>query len=143
MQIHMYEVMLRAQKGYAKALEPICKKWELTRNELDILLFLFNNPELDRPTDIVKVRAMSKSHVSLSVGNLTQRGLLRRWEDPEDRRVVHLELIGDAREIGREAKTVQWNFFDKIYGSLSKEEFQQWGEITRKICKNIDELDID
>ena len=32
------------KKIYDQSLEPVCKKYQLTRMELDILLFLANNP---------------------------------------------------------------------------------------------------
>ena len=74
-------------------MDPICKKWDLTRNELDVLLFLANNPEFDRAVDIVNNRGLSKSHVSLSISNLERRGVLERIDDPDDRRTVHLRLL--------------------------------------------------
>ena len=64
-----FDTIARAQKGYARLLEPICKKWDLTRNELDVILFLANNPDYDRAVDIVNNRGLSKSHVSLSINS--------------------------------------------------------------------------
>ena len=80
-----FDTMAKAQKGYARLMDPICKKWDLTRNELDVLLFLANNPEFDRAVDIVNNRGLSKSHVSLSISNLERRGFLERIDDPDDR----------------------------------------------------------
>ena len=62
-QFNYFDTMARAQKGYARLLEPICKKWDLTRNELDVMLFLANNPDYDRAADIVTNRGLAKSHV--------------------------------------------------------------------------------
>ena len=45
-QFNYFDTMARAQKGYAMLLEPICEKWDLTRNELDVILFLANNPNM-------------------------------------------------------------------------------------------------
>ena len=45
MQFAFFETALRAQKSYSRLMEPVCKKWNLTHNELDVLLFLANNPE--------------------------------------------------------------------------------------------------
>ena len=39
-----FEAMASARKSYSKLLDPICQAWKLTRNELDIILFLYNNP---------------------------------------------------------------------------------------------------
>ena len=76
-----FDTMARAQKGYARLLEPICKKWNLTRNELDVILFLANNPDYDRAVDIVNHRGLSKSHVSLSINSLESRGLTLTWDE--------------------------------------------------------------
>ena len=60
-----------AKKRYAQLLDPLCDTWDLNKTEVDILLFLANNPGLDRAADIVRIRHIAKSHVSLSVGNLS------------------------------------------------------------------------
>ena len=54
MQFAFFETALRAQKSYSRLMEPVCKKWNLTHNELDVLLFLANNPERNRAADIVR-----------------------------------------------------------------------------------------
>ena len=54
MQFAFFETALRAQKSYSRLMEPVCKKWDLTHNELDVLLFLANNPEQNRAADIVR-----------------------------------------------------------------------------------------
>ena len=35
MQFAFFETALRAQKSYSRLMEPVCKKWNLTHNELD------------------------------------------------------------------------------------------------------------
>ena len=90
MEFSYFDSLHQAQKAYARILEPVCVQWNTTRNELDILLFLFNNPGLDRAADIVNHRGITKSHVSLSVATLEARGLLLRRADPADKRIIHL-----------------------------------------------------
>ena len=136
-----FETMFRARKGYSRLMDPICRQWDLTRNELDVLLFLYNNPEYDRASDVAARRGMAKSHVSLSVSTLESKGLLRRRTDPEDRRTVHLELIGDARDIAAQGKQAQILFFGKIYAGLTEEEIAFWARVTEKVSQNIANLD--
>lgn len=136
-----FDNMLRAKKGYAKVLEPICRAWELTRNELDVLLFLANNPGYDRAADIVTRRGIAKSHVSLSVGNLESRGLLVRRIDAEDRRTVHLELTQAALEIAGAGRKAQTAFFSRIFAGLTREETEQWKSILEKVSHNIEQLE--
>ena len=141
-EVNYFDVTAVAKKHYAKLLEPICKEWELTRNELDILLFLHNNPEYDRAADIVSRRGIAKSHVSMSVASLEEKGLLLRRFDENDRRAAHLELQGSGSVIAAQAKEKQVQFFSLLFQGISKEEFDLWKKIHHQIHKNIENFEI-
>lgn len=138
-----FDTLSRTQKIYSKQLEPVCRKWSLTRNELDVLLFLFNNPQLDRATDIVSRRGIAKSHVSLSVTNLECRGLLERHFDQSDRRTVHLWLTEEGRTVAQDGRDAQDSFFSQLYTGLTPQELAQWQLTARKIRSNILKLETD
>ena len=133
MRFDHFDVTQQVKKKYALAVEPVCRKWILTKNELDVLLFLYNNPEFDRAADIVAHRGLTKSHVSLSVSNLEGRGLLTRREDPEDRRAVHLILSGEGRTIAEAGREYQVSFFGAMFEGLSREELLQLQDLMDRI----------
>ena len=135
-----FDVFGQSQKAYGKQLEPVCGKWKLTRSELDVMLFLFNNPEFDRAADIVARRGMAKSHVSMSVATLEKRGLLERQFSETDRRTAHLRLTEQGRVIAAEGAEAQREFFHQLYSGISEEEFALWSKITQKVCENIGNL---
>ncbi len=137
MEFNYFDTMARAQKGYARLLDPICRRWELTRNELDVLLFLANNPEFDRAADIVQHRGLSKSHVSLSITNLERRGLLLRREDPADRRTVHLALGEGAQPIVEAGRLCQKRFFAYLHQGVTREQLELLADLARKVGENI------
>lgn len=141
MRFNYFDVMVRGQKGYARSLEPVCREWELTRNELDVLLFLANNPGKNRAIDIVTGRGLTKSHVSLSVSNLENRGFLSRLEDPSDRRTIRLTLTEKAHPIAEAGRQAQIQFFSLIFSDLSLEEIELWKQIMDKVAGRILELD--
>lgn len=141
MRFDYFDTLLRARKGYSRVMDPICDQWDLTRNELDVLLFLANNPGYDRAADVAVRRGMAKSHVSLSVTTLESKGLLRRRPDPEDRRTVHLELVGEAEDIARQGREAQVGFFSKIYAGLSPEEIAAWTAVVEKVTRNIADME--
>lgn len=140
-QFNYFDTMARAQKGYARLLDPICKKWNLTRNELDVLLFLANNPQFDRAVDIVNNRGMSKSHVSLSITNLENQGLLVRREDPADRRTVHLKLTEAAGDITEAGRAAQRRFFSYLHQGVTQEQIQMMIQFARKVSENIKNIE--
>ena len=136
-----FEAMASARKSYAKLLDPICQEWKLTRNELDIMLFLYNNPAYDRAADIVSRRGIAKSHVSLSVASLEEKGLLRRRFSEQDRRTAHLELLEQGQRIAAQAREKQVQYFSALYRGVSPEELEIWKNITQKVWDNIKNLE--
>lgn len=136
-----FDIMTQSQKLYGRCLEPICKTWDLTRNELDILLFLYNNPEYDRAADIVARRGIAKSHVSLSVASLEGKALLLRQFSREDRRTAHLKLTELGNRIAAEGRVAQKHFFNRLYAGISEEEMLLWRKITVKVCENIENFE--
>lgn len=136
-----FDVLGKSQKVYSRYLEPVSRKWDLTRSELDVMLFLYNNPDYKRATDIVSHRGMAKSHVSMSVTSLAEQGLLERRFSPEDRRTAHLILTDRGRVIAEEARVAQRQFFETIYTGVSREELATMKKMTQKVFENIDNLD--
>lgn len=135
-----FDILSQSQKAYGRQLEPVCKKWDLTRSEVDVLLFLYNNPQYDRAADIVTRRGMTKSHVSMSVASLADRELLERRYSPEDRRTAHLRLLEAGEKIAVEARAAQRQFFETLYEGVSAEELALWDSITQRVFENIEKL---
>ena len=136
-----FDALSRAKKEYSRCLEPMCRDFGLTQNELAVLLFLNNNPSLDRAADIVSCRGIAKSHVSLAVTRLEAQGILTRRYDPADRRACHLVLTEKGTEIAEAGAERQRQFFEALYAGISLDERAQIRAITRKIMDNIAALD--
>lgn len=136
-----FDSLGKSQKVYGKIQEPVCKKWEVTRNEMDVILFLYNNPEYDRAADIVSRRGIAKSHVSLSVANLESRGMLSKHFNPEDRRTVHLKLTEEGRAVAKDGKKAQQEFLAQLYAGISEKELNAWIEVTQKVWNNINNME--
>ncbi len=141
MKMDYFDVTARIRKLYGRAVEPVCTRWDLTRNELDVLLFLYNNPQFDRPADIVAYRGMVKSHVSLSVANLERRGLLLRSADSEDRRTVHLRLTEPALEIAETGRKTQEAFYRKVFDGFSRRDYELMHTMLEKVGGNLAQLE--
>ena len=140
-EFNYFDTMARAQKGYARLLEPICKKWDLTRNELDVMLFLANNPDFDRAVDVVQNRGLAKSHVSMSVANLESRGLLERIPDPADRRTVHLKLTDKGQEIADVGCRRQKQFLDYLHQGVTQEQLDMMRLFAQRVYENIQNIE--
>ena len=101
-----WDDMAAMRSLYSAQLDAVGRECGLARVELDILLFLANNPQFDTATDIVERRCISKAHVSQSVKSLEQRGYLERRCAGDNRRTIHLRLLEAAQsavDAGRQA----------------------------------------
>ena len=127
-----FDILSKSQKIYSRCLEPVCRKWDLTRSELDVLLFLYNNPEYRRAADIVEHRGMT---------GLENRGLLQRQSSQEDRRTALLLLTDQAQPIAAEGREAQLRFFEGLYQGINREEYDLWRSISQRICGNIEILE--
>ncbi len=122
---------------YGKCVEEICEQYQITRIELDILLFLANNPRFDTATDIIEIRCLSKSHVSSSVKLLEQQGYLRKEYYGHNKKTAHLKISGPALEIIRAGRAAQERFLAILLEGFSAEEIALMKRYNNRILHNI------
>lgn len=127
----------QVKKLYVKACRAVCKKYELTQTEFDILDFLGENTGLDTANEISKQRLIKKANVSTSVDRLIRKGYLLRKIDPYDKRLIHLELTGKAKPPVKEIKNAQNDFFSRFSTNLSSDEIVIYKKITEKLLLSI------
>ena len=133
----IWDVMTAMRSLYCAQLEAASRECGLARVELDILLFLANNPQFDTATDIVERRHISKAHVSKSVKSLEQRGCLERCYEGDNRRTIHLRLMERAQaavDVGRRA---QLHCFETFMRGFSATELEQLRGYLARIAGNV------
>lgn len=122
---------------YAKCVGEICTKHGITRMELDILLFLANNPRYDTATDIIEIRYLSKSQVSASVKLLEKRGFLRREYTKGNRKTAHLKICAAALEIIHHGQKAQEQFVSILFSGFSPADIEGIKAYNDRVWKNV------
>ena len=122
---------------YSKCVEGVCVKHNITRMELDILLFLANNPCFDTATDIIEVRYLSKSQVSSSIKLLEQYGYLRKEYLECNRKTAHLKICKEAGDIIRDGQAAQEKFISILLDGFSQEKIDRMKQYNDRILCNI------
>lgn len=123
---------------YSRCVEEVCDRHRITRMELDILLFLANNPCFDTATDIVEVRYLSKSQVSSSVKLLEERGYIRKEYAENNRKTAHLRICETAGAVVADGQRAQERFVGILLNGLSEEERECMRRCFDHIWGNID-----
>ena len=133
-----FEHYFSGETLYTKMVAPLCEKQGLTYMEFTVLLFLANNPGRDTAAQIVACRHLTKSHVSISVRSLEEKGLLTRTREADNRRVIHLQLTPAAESFVREGRAVQEKFYEVIHAGFTPEENRLLQGLIARIDDNID-----
>lgn len=137
MHSEFWDSILVAKRLYGKLMDSAAEKYGLTRMELDILLFLVNNPDFDTATDIITRRGLTKSHVSASVKSLSDKGLLERNFHGGNLKTIHLTVQDAAADIIAEGRKKQKEFGKAVFWGMGEEELQEFQNTLCKISENM------
>lgn len=124
---------------YEMLTRKVCEKYQLTQMEYDILIFLHNNPQHNTAAEIVKIRKSTKSHVSSSLKNLENRGLVERIQSVDNKKYIEIVLLEKAVPIIEDGIKVQKEFAKTLLQGLTEEEKRICIEVFNKVCENADE----
>ena len=131
------EHVLLLKEAYDRALDPVAQRWKLTRMELDLLLFLHNNPDHATAAEAVRLRRWTKSHVSAAVHALQNKGLLSAEHPEDNRKTLLLTPLPAAGDVIRTGQDAQRNLFQSMRQGFTPEEEQVLASIAEKIARNI------
>lgn len=123
---------------YSKCVGEICDKHKITRIELDILLFLANNPCFDTATDIVEIRYLAKSQVSASIKLLEDRGFIKKTYADNNRKTAHLAICEAASAVIADGRIAQERFLAIVLKGFTQEEIDCMKQYNGRMWKNID-----
>lgn len=86
----------------------------LSQTEMDVLLFLHNNPDCNTARDMVHLRGLAKSNVSTALDSLRTRGLVESRPEENNRRVNRLFLLPAAAPLIEGLSRRQAQFFHAL-----------------------------
>lgn len=122
---------------YAQAFQPIFQRYGLSQLEIDVLLFLHNNPGCNTARDIVELRGFSKSNVSTAVESLRKRGYLSVDRDPDNRRIQRLSLSDRIQGLLEELTECQDRCLQITMIGFSPEERAAWESFLERADGNV------
>lgn len=140
--VSMSNILIMIQKfnhRYTSMIQKEAQRAGVSKIELDILLFLRNNPSFDTAKDIVEYRGMAKSYVSKTLEQLKEQGFIELKEDAHDRRLQRIQLTAKSLPIANQAKHAQEQFYRHILKGIPEQSILEMKDIFRKIRDNIDD----
>ncbi len=130
----MTKCLMKLQEKY---LESVRYEFNLSRIEIIILTFLYNNPSYDSARDIVEFRMLQRGNVSAAVDTLEKKGYLIRYTDPDDKRIVHLKLTEQTDDIVRAIEEKQEALVSCIFAGFSEDEKKNFAAYNTRLYQNV------
>ena len=125
------------KKYYSAQFAGAAAAYGLNQLEIDILLFLHNNPELCTASDICRYRGLAKSNVSAAVERLRSRGVLEVLPAPDNRRQRILRFTGAARPMAEALAEIQRRTLEPLFDGFTATEQQALQEYLCRMDANI------
>ncbi|MCL4440056.1 MAG: MarR family transcriptional regulator [Firmicutes bacterium] len=93
----------------------------LTVPQLHLMQELFQNPGITLRELSIRL-GLAKSTVSGIVDRLEKQGKVIRKRNEQDRRVVHIDLSPQVKELGQNISLMRTNYLASLLSSMSQEE---------------------
>lgn len=124
---------------YTRRFAELLRETGLNQAEMDVLLFLANNPPYDTARDIVRRRGLAKSHVSgrrRIPGGERPPGPRLSGRQPQNRASRAEAFRGGA---GCRGQALQTAFFDEVLAGLTGTERRVLADFLHRIHHNLKE----
>ena len=115
----------------------IRKKYNLTMNEILLLIYLLKNKNQNTARDVVDKINITKSHVSKSVESLVSKGIITRYQDKEDKKIIHLEILNKDSDIIKDIEQNNIEINIKILEGIPEEDIEVFKKCLKLIIENI------
>ncbi|MCY0147373.1 MarR family transcriptional regulator [Hoeflea sp. G2-23] len=116
----------------ARELQPL----DIKPPHLDILINLFRTPGISQQ-DLADKLLVGRSNLSMLLPQMQKRGLLVRRGDPQDRRVLRLELTEEGEELTKKAIAIQSALIDRTMKTATAEECHLIGGVMTRMINEL------
>lgn len=135
------ENYFKIEKAYRKFFHEEVEKYQLTPNEILVILFLYENgSSVNTAKDIARYEGVSKGLIARSVDSLTEKGYLRLVRDETDRRMIHLHLTEPCDAIVSEIAERKKRFLEYIRKDIPEEHIRITSETLERFVENASSL---
>lgn len=128
------------KKTYEIFFSSIKDKYDLTMNEVIVLLYLEKNKVKNTAKDMLNVILSSKSHISKSIDLLVKKEIIKTISDVSDKKINRLKIIPEKQYIIDDILKANTKMTNEIIKGLTKEDIEHFKyclEVVERNMRNI------
>lgn len=135
---HMLHTFHDIRKIYGREFAHMFQEDNFSPNEIDVLIFLYNNPSINTSMQLRVCLNVSKALICRSVDSLMKRGLLITYTDSHDKRIQRLQLSEQATPFIHKMRQLKETIGKQLLENISPEALQQMEQTLQQIQKNVE-----
>ncbi len=132
--LNCYINLLRAADSIAARATKTLTKFDLTLPQFGVMEALFHLGDLSQ-RELGKKLLCSGGNMTVVIDNLESRGMLKRNDNPEDRRAFKVTLTTQGRRLVISALKSHVEEIEKIFSLLSVQESEDFRNLCRVVGK--------
>ena len=115
-----------------KEVERALSEWKVTVPQALVLILLDEAEEPVSVSNLARFLMQESPSITTLVDRMSKRGLVKREEDPRDRRKVVVRLTNRGRQVRRQIRQPALEAHEELFSVLSNEERASLKELLRK-----------
>lgn len=132
------EIMPVVMKGYFRQQAAGFHKLKITLPQFVVLDILSRHGE-SKMSDLAHFINVTTAAMTGIVDRLVRDGYLKRVNDPQDRRIIKVNLTSRGDKLVREASELRKQYFSTIFGMISQKEREDYLKILEHLRDHIQE----
>lgn len=134
--------LLRVSEALWNASRVFLARWDLSPSQFNVLNLLHGQPAGRSQIDLSRELIMHRSNVTGLVDRLEARGLVRRKDNPTDRRAFNVVLTGDGEKLMRQILPKYFQAAEDIWGGLTLDQVGELVTRLKAVCANAERIAI-
>lgn len=130
----------KAKKLYKKHIENDLKKYGLSTNELEIIMYLNREDNDNTARDIAIYLGLSKGMISRTIEQLIEKGILEIQKDKDDKRILRLYLSEASKELTQDLGRASDKFFSNLVSGINEENLDVFASVLEVMIKNLNDF---
>lgn len=128
------------REAYCKVCLQSLKNETFSPNEMNILVFLTNNPQINTQKELTVMLSVSKALICRSSESLEKKGYIQVVPDENDRRKVHLLVTKQAEPFIMKLQENMELFSRQVMDKIDPDEMRIYTKVFLQIQDEIDQM---
>lgn len=112
---------------------------DLNLMELELIVFLHEQPDSNTFTHIMKAKDYAKSHISTAINHLVQCGYIKKTTDSTNKKVHNLHLLDKSAPVIAQYYQCTQRFQENAFAGLDGRDLEIFQQVIRQINENLSE----